>query len=100
MTATCPLPARSTTLAMLATLALTLCGCAAASGSRSEQFAQRAQQRFADADLDRDGQLSREEAKQGTPRLAEHFDEIDSDHDGLLSSAEILSYLKQRRGAR
>jgi Ca2+-binding EF-hand superfamily protein len=93
-------PSRPATLTLLAGLALALCGCATATGSRSQQFAERAQQRFAQADLDRDGQLSRDEAEQGTPRLAGHFDEIDSDHDGLLSTAEILSYLKQRRGGR
>lgn len=63
-------------------------------------MADRAQQRFADADTDHDGRLSRDEARAGTPRLADHFDEIDSDHDGMLTTAEILDYIKQRRGAR
>lgn len=87
-------------LALLATQALGLSACASARANRSSQMADRAQQRFAQADLDGDGQLSREEARQGTPRLADHFDEIDSDRDGKLSTGEILAYLKQRRGQR
>lgn len=85
---------------LLAALALGLCGCAGAREARSQQMLERAQQRFADADTDHDGRLSRKEAKAGTPRLAGHFDEIDSDHDGLLSATEIVDYIKQRRGSR
>jgi Ca2+-binding EF-hand superfamily protein len=59
-----------------------------------------ARQRFAAADLDHDGYLSPDEAKQGMPRLAAHFGEIDGNHDGRLSAAEILDYLRQRRAAR
>lgn len=94
------LPGRPFAAILLATLALGLSACAAARESRSRQMVDRAQQRFADADTDHDGRLSRDEAKAGTPRLADHFDEIDSDHDGMLTTAEILDYIKQRRGAR
>ena len=48
--------------ALLATLALGLSACAAARESRSQQIADRAQQRFANADIDHDGRLSRDEA--------------------------------------
>jgi len=95
-----PRPTKLLAVALLAALALGLSACAAARGTRSQQITDRAQQRFADADADHDGRLSRDEAKAGTPRLADHFDEIDSDHDGLLTTAEIVDYLKQHRGAR
>jgi hypothetical protein len=88
------------TTTLLAALALGLAGCAGAREARSQQMMERAQQRFADADTNHDGRLSREEAKAGTPRLADHFDEIDSDHDGELTTAEIVDYIRQRRGSR
>jgi Ca2+-binding EF-hand superfamily protein len=74
--------------------------CAAAGGSRSQAMVEKAQERFAAADINHDGYLSRDEAAQGTPRLAAHFDEIDSDHDGQLSKQEIIAFLQQRRGSR
>jgi Ca2+-binding EF-hand superfamily protein len=85
---------------LLAVLGLGLSACAAAQGARSQQMVERAQQRFADADTNHDGRLSRDEAQAGTPRLTEHFDEIDSDHDGMLTTAEIVGYLRQRRSSR
>lgn len=85
-------------LAVFATLSLS--ACAAAGESRSERIAGKAQERFAAADANHDGYLSRDEAAQGTPRLAANFDEIDSNGDGQLSKAEIVAYIRQRRGAR
>ena len=93
-------PTRRLATTLLAVLALGLSGCAGAREARSQQMMERAQQRFADADSDHDGRLSRDEARAGTPRLADHFDEIDSDHDGQLTTAEIVDYIKQRRGSR
>lgn len=77
---------------------LELGGCAMAGGHR-QQMAQKAEERFAAADANHDGYLSRDEAQSGMPRIAEHFDDIDADHDRQLSKAEILAYLKQRRTA-
>jgi len=85
--------------AAIAALLVSLGACAQ-DGSRSQRVAAKAQERFAAADANHDGQLSRDEAQKGTPRLAGHFDEIDADHDGQLSTAEILDYLKQHRGSR
>jgi Ca2+-binding EF-hand superfamily protein len=73
---------------------------ACAQDSSRSQMAEKAKDRFASADLDHDGYLSRDEAQKGMPRLADYFDEIDTDHDGKLSSAEIVAYLKQRRASR
>jgi len=80
--------------------ALSLSACAGMSEGRSQRIAEKAQERFAAADLDHDGSLSRDEASRGTPRLAQHFDEVDTDHDGRLSRAEIIAYIKQRRTSR
>ncbi|HVX04615.1 MAG TPA: EF-hand domain-containing protein [Rhodanobacteraceae bacterium] len=80
--------------------ALSLTACAATGGGRSQAAAEKAQERFAAADTNHDGYLSRDEAAQGTPRLSAHFDEIDSDHDGLLSKQEIIAFIQQRRGSR
>lgn len=47
-------------------------------------------------DADKDGAVSREEAKDH-PRLAERFDEIDADKDGKLTEAELRA-AKGRHG--
>jgi hypothetical protein len=44
--------------------------------------------RFADADTDHDGRLSRTEAR-AAPYVARHFDAIDADHDGYVTRAEL-----------
>jgi Ca2+-binding EF-hand superfamily protein len=54
------------------------------------------QQRFAAADKDGDGALTREEAK-GMPRVSAHFDEIDANHDGKVTTTEILSFMAAQR---
>lgn len=95
-----PLHARTTLAAIaLSALLISLSACAQ-DGSRQQQMAEKAKERFAAADLNHDGFLSRDEAQKGMPRLADHFDEIDTDHDGQVSTAEILAYLKQRRASR
>jgi len=59
--------------------------------------------RFADADTDHDGRLSRTEA-QAAPYVARHFDAIDTDHDGYVTRAELraargrLQAVRTRRG--
>jgi len=60
-------------------------------------FAVAAQQgRFAAADADRNGVLSRAEVERSLPRLAPRFDELDRNRDGNLSPEE----LRARAGAR
>lgn len=53
--------------------------------------------RFAAADVDHDGKLTKAEAQAGMPLLAEHFDEIDSTHQGYVTLAQIEQYVAQRR---
>lgn len=53
-------------------------------------FAVAAQQgRFAAADADRNGVLSRAEVQRSLPRLAPRFDELDRNRDGNLSPEEL-----------
>ena len=54
-----------------------------------EQFRAEVQQRFAAADANADGQLSRDEARVGAPRIYEHFEFLDADRDGYVTLAEL-----------
>lgn len=48
---------------------------------------------LASADKDKNGMLSREEAK-ALPNLSAQFDEIDANHDGQLTLKEISDYIR------
>lgn len=48
-----------------------------------------AEDRFVNADADRDGYVSRKEAEKSMPTVAQHFDRIDVNHDGHLSRDEF-----------
>lgn len=63
--------------------------------ARRRAVRERARARFAAADRDGDGKLSRDEVAALRPALARHFDRIDTDHDGLLSEQELAD--AQRR---
>jgi Ca2+-binding EF-hand superfamily protein len=56
--------------------------------------------RFAAADTDQNGRLSRAEVKQELPRLATHFDEIDSNRDGELAADELRAWSRNRKDRR
>jgi len=47
------------------------------------------EERFKEADVNSDGQLSLDEAQAKVPRLAERFSALDADKNGLLSKEEI-----------
>lgn len=75
--------------AVVALLALT--GGVRADPPTNERL-QRLMARFHKADVNGDGHLTREEAKQGMPRVYEHFAEIDTDNRGYVTVAQIASY--------
>lgn len=56
-------------------------------------------QQLENADKDKNGMLSREEA-QALPYLSEHFDEIDGNMDGQLVMKEISDFLRAQVEAR
>lgn len=86
---------------LLPALTLLSIACLAfADGVDRHSGGEKLREKFAAADTDHDGALSRAEAAAGMPRVAKHFDEIDANHDGKLSFAEIASYLAQARAAR
>jgi hypothetical protein len=69
-------------------------------GGRSAGRAAELQKRFAAADKNGDGKLTKEEAQAGMPMVYKHFDEIDKAHGGAVSLADIAAFAKERRGAK
>lgn len=63
---------------------------------REAEARKRAAEKFAAADLNRDGKLSRVEVSQGMPRLESRFTWIDSNQDGFLTQQELQAGRKQR----
>ncbi len=68
----------------------------AGGGDRAEKF----RARFAAADKNGDGKLSKDEAKAGMPFIYKRFDEIDKGHTGSVTMADIALYAKQMRAAK
>jgi hypothetical protein len=69
-------------------------------GKGGAQRAGRMQARFAAADVDHDGRLTRDEAKSGMPFVYKHFDDIDTQKAGSITMADIAAYARDRRGAK
>ncbi len=65
-----------------------------------EELRNRPAERARQADGDRDGALSREEADKSLPGLARHFDRIDADRNGSVSPEEVRAFREQRRQQR
>ena len=63
--------------------------------ARREAIRSRARARFAEADANGDGLLSREEMGRLRPMLARHFDRIDANGDGLVSQQELADALRR-----
>ena len=49
----------------------------------------RGEERFKEADINNDGQISLDEAQAKMPRLAERFTTLDADKNGMLSKEEL-----------
>jgi hypothetical protein len=71
----------------------------AADDTDANQRLQRLMGRFHKADLNGDGQLTREEAQKGMPRIYQHFSEIDAGNKGYVTLAEIASYMEAHPAA-
>jgi Ca2+-binding EF-hand superfamily protein len=59
---------------------------------RAAEHAQRANEQFAETDLNRDGKLSRVEVEEKMPHAAEQFAWMDENRDGFLSREEAKPY--------
>jgi len=91
--------------------ALALCGAALAAlapsahaqstnAARVQQMEAELQKRFAAADLDHDGRVTRAEAQAGMPLVFQHFDEIDSAKAGSLTLAQIAAFARAKAATR
>lgn len=75
----------------------------APNGQRMERLAQvraELQKRFAAADANGDGKLTRDEAKGKMPRVEKNFDAIDTAHTGAVTLADIEAFALAQRGQR
>ena len=67
-------------------LGLSICSLVHADNSvRNREIADR----FASCDKDRDGKLTKQEAKGCMPRVFDHFSDIDTDNKGYVTVAQI-----------
>jgi Ca2+-binding EF-hand superfamily protein len=96
------------TLPLLLAVALAVAGAAAVAqdtgsgdqppprrAARAEKAKAELEKRFAQADANQDGKLSREEAKDKMPKVYEHFDEIDSGKSGFVTLAQVMSAMRK-----
>jgi Ca2+-binding EF-hand superfamily protein len=56
---------------------------------REAKFAERSAERFAQADINKDGKLSRLEVGEKMPRVDKSFAWMDENRDGFLSQQEL-----------
>lgn len=71
--------------------------------NRSERLAQmrgELQKRFAAADANSDGKLTRDEAKGKMPRVEKNFDAIDTARSGAVTLADIEAFMLAQQGKR
>jgi hypothetical protein len=94
------LPASALAFALAAALSGTIALAQSTDGERAQQMQAEMQKRFAAADANGDGRLTRDEAKGKMPFVYKHFDEIDTTHSGSVSMAEISAFARMQRGAR
>lgn len=67
---------------------------------RARQMAAKLQERFASADANHDGRLTKDEAKAGMPFVYKHFDEIDKARAGSITMADIAAFARDQRAAK
>lgn len=87
----------------LVAAAVLSCSAGPASAQDASPHGQRGaelQKRFAAADKNGDGRLTREEAQAGMPMVYKHFDEIDKDKKGSVALADIAAFARAKRAER
>ena len=84
----------------LALGAVTAMAQTAPGAERAPKVGAELQKRFAAADVNGDGRLTKEEAKGKMSRVYKHFDEIDAAHSGSVSIADIAAFARAHRGER
>jgi ligand-binding sensor domain-containing protein len=72
---------------------------AQADADRAAQMQAELQKRFAAADANADGRLTRDEAQGKMPLVHKHFDAIDAAHKGFVTLADIRAYAIAQRAA-
>lgn len=72
----------------------------ATAGAPSDARIARLQERFAAADANHDGRLTRQEAEGHMPWVASHFEAIDTAHAGSVSLQDIEAYAAQQMARR
>ncbi|MBE7368980.1 EF-hand domain-containing protein [Ramlibacter pallidus] len=75
-------------------LVATLSGCARGQGQRAARMAHDLEQRFALADRDRDGRLTRDEARAGLPWAERNFDAIDTARAGTIDLGQVKAFAR------
>lgn len=67
---------------------------------RAQKMAAELQKRFAAADTNGDGRLTKEEAKGKMPMVYKNFEAIDAARAGSVSRGDIAAYVGNRRSKR
>jgi len=81
-------------------LALIAASAAAQETDRARELAAEMQKRFAAADKNGDGRLTKDEAQAGMPYVHKHFDQIDKAKQGSITLADIAAFAREQRAAR
>jgi Ca2+-binding EF-hand superfamily protein len=84
-------------LAAVTALSLPLTAAFAADDAQVARVKAQIEKRFADADADRDGKLSRDEARK-MPRVAQAFDQIDTAQTGYVTKEQVLRKMLELAG--
>lgn len=65
-----------------------------------QQMRARITERFASADANHDGKLTREEADAKMPMVARNFDQIDKSHKGYVTLEDVQAFSRERMAER
>ncbi|MBB3228646.1 seryl-tRNA(Sec) selenium transferase [Luteibacter sp. Sphag1AF] len=93
---------RSLTVSLVAAACLSLASLAAVAQNGAGYLADRvaqAHKNFIAADKDKDGYLTRDEAK-AMPMVSRNFDAIDTQKTGKVSEQDIATFMKERAAQR